>query len=346
MINSVVSMSHRTAGPPTEDERKQLEEMMASEVGRVAMRAHMILLSARGYSAPHIAEIHQATDPTVYKWIERFDTEGPEGLYDREREGRPPKIDEKAEAELRRVLKGPPTDEGYKASRWTTPKLAEHLKKKLGIRVHPETVREALGRLEFSWKRPRRRLPEDPAYSERIARIDQAIAEAGLETTILFEDETDLRRFPPLRKAWMPTGEQRSVDVPEQNEKFTLYGALDATGGKVIAERYPKGRSNYTRLFLEKVLCEIDGRILLIWDQAGWHTSKAVERFIQNQDRLTVLLLPKRSPKDNPVEDLWRELKNCIAANLERTLDALEEACRRYLDELTPEQALQTAGLN
>lgn len=37
----------------------------------------------------------------------------------------------------------------------------------------------------------------DPGYAERIARIDRAIAEAGPETTVMFEDETELRRFPP-----------------------------------------------------------------------------------------------------------------------------------------------------
>jgi len=111
--------------------------------------------------------------------------------YDREREGRPPKLDppkldEEAEAELERLLlerlllerllKAPPTKAGYDFTRWTAPRLAEHLKRKLGVDVHPETVREALRRLEFTWKRPlgsvrgaacpttpaRRRLPDDP----------------------------------------------------------------------------------------------------------------------------------------------------------------------------------------
>ena len=150
-------MSHRTAREPSEEERQQLEAMTREEIGRVAMRAQMVLLSTRGYSAPKIAEIQEITDVTVYKWIDRFDEGGPEALYDREqtqdflREGRPPKIDEEAEDELRRVLQaGPPTEEGYEATRSpAVPRLTEHLGKKLGIDVHPETVREALKRLEY-----------------------------------------------------------------------------------------------------------------------------------------------------------------------------------------------------
>jgi len=59
-----------------------------------------------------------------------------------------------------------------------------------------------------------------------------------------------------------------------------------------------------------------------------------------------VLALPARSPQANPIEDLWRQLKNKVAANLNRSLDALKEACRRFFDQLTKEQTLRAAGLD
>jgi transposase len=326
--------------------------MTQHEVGRVAMRAHMILLSARGRSAYDIAEIHGVSDPTVYKWIERFDDEGPEGLYDRERDGRPRKIDDNAEAELLRLLDGSPTDEGYEFSTWTLPRLTEHLRREMGLEVHPDTVREALHRLQFSHTRPRHRLPEDPDYAETIRRIDRAVAEVGTGTAVLFQDETEFHRFAPLRGAWSPVGEQAEVAVPEQNGKFVLYGTLDVLSGETIVQDYPKGRSDHTISFLGAVLDRVEGEILMVWDNArpeplpAPHTSKAVEAFVAEHDRLRVLPLPKRSPQDNPIEDLWRVLKNTVAANLERSLDALRTAYRWFFDELTPKQALITAGLS
>ena len=338
-------MSHRTVREPTDKEHTELKRMKRQEIGRVGVRAHIILLSSRGHTAPEIAEVHEVTHPMVYKWFDRFDEEGPAGLYDRDREGRPPKIDEEAEEELKRVLEAPPTEEGYERARWTTPALAEHLKRKLGTDVHPETVREALHRLEYSWKRPRRDLPDDPDYEEHIAEIDRAIANVDPATTVLFEDETELKRFPPLRRAWMPRGEQRKVAVPKSNDKFALYGALNVLTGETYAEPYPKGRSDHTKSFLRQVLSRVEGKVLLVWDRARWHTSGAVEELICEHDRLDVLLLPKRSPEDNPVEDLWRELKNVVAANLERSLEALKAACRTFFDNLSPKQALRTSGL-
>lgn len=331
--------------PPTDGERQELEVMTGEAIGRVALRAQMVLLSARGYSAPKIAEIQEVANVTVYKWIGRFDEGGPASLYDRKREGRPPKLGKREEEEIERVLENPPTEEGDNATRWTAPRLARHLEDELGVEVHPDTVRRALQRLEYSWKRPRRVLPKDPGYEERMAEIEEALNEAGPQTTVLFEDETELKRFPPLRRAWMRVGEQRSVAVPEQNDKFALYGALDIGSGEVIAEPYPKGRSDHTKAFLRKVLGRVDGKILLVWDHATWHVSKKVGKLLSSCDRLEVLLLPKRAPEANPVEDLWRVLKNQVAANVERSLDALKEACRRFFDELTPEQALQTAGI-
>jgi len=338
-------MKPRFVREPTDEEHQTLRRMKRGEVGRVSTRAHLILLSARGYEVPAITDIHSVTDETVYKWLDRFEEEGPDGLYDREREGRPPKLDEEAEEELRCVLAGPPTEKGYEATRWTTPTLAEHLDRWLGIDVHPETVRGALGRLGFSWKRPRRRLPKAPCYEERMAEVERAIDEAGPQTSVLFEDETELRRFPPLRSAWMPRGEQRSVKVPEQNGKFTLYGTLDIGTGEVVTEAHPKGRSDYTKSFLSTLLGRVKGEILLIWDRASWHTSNTVEEWIADHDRLEVVFLPKRAPEDNPVEDLWRQLKNVIAANLERGLNVLKDACREFFEALSPQQALYTAGI-
>lgn len=319
--------------------------MKRQEVGRVSMRAHIILLSDRGYSAPKIAELHDVTDPMVYKWMDRFDEEGPSGLYDRNREGRPPKIDEEAEAEIEKLLESDPTEHGENATRWTTPRIAEHLRKKQGIDVHPDTVRDALKRLEYSWTRPRRQLPSPADREEQMARVRERIASASEERTVLFVDETELKRFPPLRRMWQPVGEQRPVWVPDANDDFALYGALDVGSGRTFTRAFEKERSDYTIQFLELLKARTTGKVLLIWDRATWHTSGQVEAFLDKISRIDTHLLPPRSPQANPVEDLWRELKKQVAACLERSLGALLASCRRYFDRLTREQALATAGL-
>jgi hypothetical protein len=65
-------MSYRTVCDPADEEREELKRMKRQEVGRVAMRAHMVfahmvLLSARDYSPSEIADLHEVSHPTVYK---------------------------------------------------------------------------------------------------------------------------------------------------------------------------------------------------------------------------------------------------------------------------------------
>ncbi|MCS4184944.1 IS630 family transposase [Salinibacter ruber] len=279
--------------------------------------------------------------------MDRFDEEGPSGLYDRDREGRPPKIDEEVEQEIERLLEQNPTERGENATRWTTDRIAEHLDRELGVDVHPETVRDALNRLDYSWTRPRRKLPpvDSEAYRKRLEAIVEAVSQADPDASVLAQGETTIKRFPPLRRQWQPVGEQRPVMVPESNEDFTLYGTLDLTSGATHVRAYEKGRSDYTIQYLESVLEKTTGRVLLIWDQAKWHTSKKVRRWLEKHDRIETHLLPVRSPETNPMEDLWRELFGRVAACLERSLDTLLESAQQYLANLSGKQALRTAGL-
>lgn len=120
---------------------------------------------------------------------------------------------------------------------------------------------------------------------------------------------------------------------------------MDLTSGQTHIEAYEKGRSDYTIEYLRSLLESTTGQILLIWDQATWHTSKKVRGWLEGRDRIETHLLPARSPETNPMEDLWRELKEQVAACLERSLEVLLESSQQYFEELSGEQALRTSGL-
>ena len=126
--------SHRTVRSPSREERQQLERMTREEIGRVAMRAQMVLLSARSFTAQEIAEIQSIADVTVYKWLNRFDEGGPEGLT---ADARGALLNLARKPRKRSSASSKSTEEGY-ATRWTAPRLARHLEEEL-VAVHPET---------------------------------------------------------------------------------------------------------------------------------------------------------------------------------------------------------------
>ncbi|MFB6098796.1 MAG: transposase, partial [Salinibacter sp.] len=112
-------------------------------------------------------------------------------------------------------------------------------------------------------------------------------------------------------------------------------GTLDLTSGRAFTQAFEKGRSDYTIEYLESLLEETAGKVLLIWDQATWHTSGQVTEWLKNTGRIETYLLPVRSPEANPMEDLWRELKEQVAACLERSLDTLLESRQEYFEALS-----------
>ena len=75
--------------PLTDDERRVLQRLARTEVGRVSERMHMVLLSGRRYPVPQIAAIFDCDEATVRTWLGRFEADGVDGLRDRPRSGRP-----------------------------------------------------------------------------------------------------------------------------------------------------------------------------------------------------------------------------------------------------------------
>jgi hypothetical protein len=77
--------------PLSDAEITTLQPMHAPHPSRRArMRAHSLLLSHECYPIPHIARIYQVDQRRVSAWIDRWQTWGRVGLYDRPRSGRPP----------------------------------------------------------------------------------------------------------------------------------------------------------------------------------------------------------------------------------------------------------------
>jgi transposase len=329
----------------TDDEREELERMAQQEVGRVALRAQMILLSSRGYSVPQLEAIQQVTNVTIYKWLDRFEELGPEGLHDEERSGRPPKMDATAMQVLEEAVAQSPTDLGYEFTVWTLPLLASHLKEQLGLAVSIETVRQALKELDYCWSRPRWLAPAaDEAQQQAVqAQIDAV----PTDDTLLYIDETECKRLPVLRGMWMRCGQQKRIPAVKDNDKFALYGAFNPTTGEMIHQRFDRAVSAHTVCFLQQIAETFpEGSITLVWDQASFHTSRIVEEWLSEHPRFHVILLPTASPQMNPVEDLWRHLKQRVAANLNRSLDALAAACQRFFQQRSTDDLKRMAGVN
>ena len=58
-----------------------------------------------------------------------------------------------------------------------------------------------------------------------------------------------------------------------------------------------------------------NGRIHLIWDQAGYHKGEEVRKFLETS-RIKVHYLPPRSPNLNAIERLWKVMHEFACNNI------------------------------
>ncbi len=330
-----------------EEERQELERMTRQEAGRVAIRANLILLSWQGYTIPEITSIHRTTNIAVYKWFNRFDEQGSAGLYDSQRPGRPSKASQEVKTSLENALKKSPADYGENCTIWTVALLQTYLKNELSVKLSRTTLRETLHSLDFRWRRPRwSAVCEDPLKTQIMQKIARTIFTKAPNTKIWLQDETKFRTLPPLRQMWMKKGHQVRVPTPKANERFYSYGALNFDDGDWFDAFFDKANSDATIAFLKAFLKAYPQDFhIFIWDQARYHTSKKVMQWLRTQERLSVLFLPKYAAELNPVESIWRMVKQRVAANLTRVVEALKESYQTFFKENDAEALLQTAGL-
>jgi transposase len=171
----------------------------------------------------------------------------------------------------------------------------------------------------------------------------QAMVAAGGEVWV--GDETALREFPPLRAGWSKRGEPAVVLISGRNTRRTILGALNVTTGELVHTVRERCRTDDVLAAVQTLgAVRPDVPKLLIWDNAPPHHPHRV-RDVAQAAAITLAFLPFRSPELMPLEDLWRGLKQTVAAN--RCYPSLEELSQRavtWLDDMSPSDRLRRCG--
>jgi transposase len=123
--------------------------------------------------------------------------------------------------------------------------------------------------------------------------------------TIVFIDESGLSLKPHRCRTWSPRG-QTPVLQYHFNWK-DLSAIAGVTWWTFYFRLYPSTiRSPQVVDFLRRLLRQIPGNILVIWDGLRQHRSRLVKDYVAAQDgRLTLEYLPAYAPELNPVEYIW-----------------------------------------
>lgn len=163
---------------------------------------------------------------------------------------------------------------------------------------------------------------------------------------ILFEDETDLLLFPPLRAAWSLRGEPAEVPIGGRNAKQVAFGVINVRTGRRLFMARDNHRQESFQAFLDLIREHYRSHpVAMVLDEERSHTAHASQA-LAGLRGIELLWLPKRSPHLNPMDHLWRHGKENICANWQYSnIDDEVESFFVYLHSLTPTEALRKAGI-
>ena len=142
---------------------------------------------------------------------------------------------------------------------------------------------------------------------------------------------------PVMRRVWAPVG-KRPVARFKRGYKWTyLYGFVRPQSGEVYWLILPTVNVELFSMALNEFAKEVgaskDKHVLLVVDQAGWHTGKEVEI----PEGIHLEFLPSGSPELQPAERLWgltnEGVANRLFGEIEQIEEALMERCVQLLDQ-------------
>jgi transposase len=114
---------------------------------RVFRRAQAVREVVNGQRLQTVSDTLHFTYSALRKWVYRFADQGVQGLADRPRPGRPPKVTCALAHHLDRLLDQDPLQHGSLYSQWSCRELATVLAQQTGVQLGRESVRCALKKM-------------------------------------------------------------------------------------------------------------------------------------------------------------------------------------------------------
>ncbi|HEX3036648.1 MAG TPA: IS630 family transposase [Thermodesulfobacteriota bacterium] len=159
----------------------------------------------------------------------------------------------------------------------------------------------------------------DPDYQLKVDRIKaclEQVQQSQGAKVLLYADETTYFRQPSNAKVWYEKGmknKPRAEWSYRRNNKSRIIGSLDSISGKVIAwQGFKAGIAAWVN-FLKTIRQSYspEQEIYLVLDNWPIHYKPQVVEAAE-VNRIKLLYLPSYAPWLNPIEKLWRWMKQSV----------------------------------
>lgn len=300
-------------------ERTKIEEQLAaaqskgdlSEVKRILA----LLALGNGQFVDDVAEILKISLETIRQVVSKYLLDGIKAVLSKHSPGRPSKLTKIQRKELAKWIEAGPEKMGFAGACWRTPMIQWLIKEKFGKFYNVRYLSELLKNIGFSYQK---------AAFVASKRDEEKRAE-WLKTTwpeilklskrgssyILFGDEASFPQWGTLTYTWAPRGKQPIVETSGIRKGYKVFGLIDYFTGRFFSKGHEgKLNSESYIAFLTEVLSKTRKQIILVQDGAPYHRGAKLRKFFEdNAARISVFQLPSYSPDYNPIEKLWKKIK-------------------------------------
>jgi len=154
-----------------------------------------------------------------------------------------------------------------------------------------------------------------------LARRDLAYYQKGAEEqqqSIFFIDESGFYPLPSVVRTYAPVGQTPVLREWWTRDHLSAISAISPAGKLFFHSQEGTLNSADVVAFLEHLLREVPGRMVIIWDGSPIHRSHTIQEFLANgaSQRLHLERLPAYAPELNPDEGFWQQLKGVELRNL------------------------------
>jgi DDE superfamily endonuclease len=139
---------------------------------------------------------------------------------------------------------------------------------------------------------------------------------------VFAQDESRVGLLPIVRRRITACGVQPIATVTHTFDSFYLYGAVEPTTGANCFLELPQLNTAMFQVWVDGFAAAFPESFnIVVLDNGAFHKAKTL-RWPANT---VPVFLPPYCPELNPIERLWRDLKDKLAALLATTLDELSD---------------------
>lgn len=295
--------------------KRTLEINKTNKNLRNIVKLQVVIAVIGGAQCKEISEVIGFSVDTVRQWLGDFLVHGLDFLKRKKPTGRPSKLSAEQKSRLKEMITDGPEKMGFDGGCWRTPMIQHLIEQKFGIKFSVKYLSDFLDQIGLSYQKAKFVSDhKDPVKrAEWLTETWAKIIELSKikKSQILFGDEASFPQWGSLSYTWAPRGQQPVIKTSGCRKGHKVFGLIDYISGAFYSKAIEgKFNSESYAEFLKEVLDKTSGHLILIQDGARYHTSKYMKEFFKkNEERITVFQLPSYSPDYNPIEKLWKKIK-------------------------------------